>query len=62
MPKPRRSLRFSRKGFYLYDYHIEKIYESEIKKCGNGTYVSIPKAFVGRKAYIVIRDTENPFD
>jgi putative transposon-encoded protein len=62
MPKHRRALNVSRDGFYLYDHYIEKIYESEVKKCGNGAHVSIPKAYVGKKAYIVIRDTESPVD
>jgi putative transposon-encoded protein len=50
----------SKDGFFLYDHHIEKIYEGEVKKCGNGAHVSVPKAYKGKKAYIVIRDTENP--
>lgn len=62
MPKRRRSLIVDKTGLYLYDHHIEKIYESEIKKCGNGAHVSVPLAYLGKKAYIVIRDTESPVE
>lgn len=48
--------------FSLDDFQILKICDGIVKKCGNGAHVSVPLAYLGKKAYIVIRETESPVE
>lgn len=34
--------------------NAKEIYEEDIKKLGNGAYISVPKKYIGKKATIVI--------
>jgi len=43
------------KGFHLTDTQIEGIYSSKVNAFSNGgAYISVPKEFDGKKAYVVI--------
>ena len=45
-------------SFNIEDDEIETIFEGTIKKCGNAAHIGVPRAYLGKEAYVAIRDTK----
>jgi putative transposon-encoded protein len=44
----------------MLDDEIEIIFEGKVKRCGNSAHIGVPLTYLGKEAYIIIRDTESP--